>query len=287
MAGCSHASPWLVPLSEADAIGSSSQHILDDSELAPDSLNQLRRVAAGFVDLAQRLGPAAAGTFPHQLTNAMSTPAARDDADNGAARTAWLAAGGGPRVEDPSVREQQRRIREATLASGRVPTGNVLEKLLGRKLRVGTYDGSSISSRSSDTASVEFTAEVAANAHAVAASCSNPSAAPRGYVPPAFRDPRSPPSDGASPQAGAGNSAALPSQALAGIVFDESLMGGGFSANFSDMSGGLTGFLNQDALSTQLPPTPRSGGLSSRFAAPVRTCCTAFDGTLALLGSPL
>eukprot|EP00892_Ulva_mutabilis_P006150 jgi/Ulvmu1/3907/UM018_0129.1 len=49
-------------------------------------------------------------------------------------REEWLSAapGAGPRFRSPGELEAARRLREATLASGRAPTGTALEKILGR-----------------------------------------------------------------------------------------------------------------------------------------------------------
>ena len=98
--------------------------------------------------------------------------------------------------DSPEALEDRRRIREATIATGRVPTGGALEKLLGRRPR-GSGAAPSASASSETASQPEFTSEVAANAVAIATECAR--AYGKSYVPPAPKPPVSKCRDGALP----------------------------------------------------------------------------------------
>jgi hypothetical protein len=51
--------------------------------------------------------------------------------DDPSQRQAWLGPGSGPRFKSPADREAAQRLREATLAAGRVPDSAALHKVLG------------------------------------------------------------------------------------------------------------------------------------------------------------
>jgi hypothetical protein len=328
-AGC-QPDPWLALVDESHAV---SATILDDDALMPDSLVQLQRVVDAFVSRARaaRLGtrlPLASGvaTFPDQLATMVAMPSALNriagglqlqqgtaaqDVPGDAAqhRAEWLGPGAWPRMEDPSAKEDCRRIREATLASGRVPTGNALARLLCRRPYGSGGDTYSHSSGSSDSMSLpEFTAEVAANAQAVVDSVrvkgtSRISAyytlPPPGSCPPPSNH-RFDPSGGLTlfspPSSTHSNNTSRPLPTVQRSSFDgdsqpllqsdiqllnpcgagqhDTLPGGGASGVLSSLSGGFSGItlIDREAFSAVLPPTPRSGAPSGRLSGslPVR-----------------
>ena len=262
--------------------------ILEDYELIPDTLVQLQRVLDAFVAIAPHTPKT---SFPQQLAALSATAAALPAPDGtsvASARRSWLGAGGGARVEAPAAAHDRRAVREATLATGNVPTGSALERIIGRKPR-GTNE-SGASSHSSESASMpDYTSEIAANAAAVAGMVRGAAARPSDPQP-AF-DPSggaslvSPPSSAHSSEVTRpvasftaelaaikrtmhGSDSHIGANPMAPSDFmDANTLPFGGGSGLSSPSGSLSGFMSREQFSAALPPSPRGSGLSGRGSA--------------------